>query len=49
MNSLIVRHSLFAKSAAPVDWVTSHLAALRDDELTEIYLRSTIAEADWSS
>jgi soluble lytic murein transglycosylase len=49
MNSLIVRHSLFAKSAAPRDWVTSHLAELRDDELTEIYLRSTIAEADWQS
>ena len=49
ITSLIVRHSLFAKSAAPVDWVTSRLAELRDDELTEIYLRSTIAEADWSS
>ena len=49
MNSLIVRHSLFAKSAAPLDWVTSRLAELRDDELTEIYLRSTIAEADWLS
>ena len=49
MNSLIVRHSLFAKSAAPLDWVTSRLAELRDDELTEIYLRSTIAAADWPS
>ena len=49
MNSLIVRHSLFAKSAAPLDWVTSRLAELRDDELIEIYLRSTIAKADWPS
>ncbi len=49
INSLIVRHSLFAKSAAPLDWVTSRLAELRDDELTEIYLRSMISEAEWSS
>ena len=49
MNGLIVRHSLFAKSAAPWNWVTSRLAELRDDELTEIYLRSTIAKADWPS
>ena len=47
MQSLIVRHSLFAKSAAPEDWVESRLAALRDDELTEIYLRSTVAKANW--
>ena len=47
MHSLIVRHSLFAKSAAPDDWVKSRLAELRDDELTEIYLRSTIGDADW--
>jgi soluble lytic murein transglycosylase len=49
MHSLIVRHSLFAKSAAPDDWVQSRLAELRDDELTEIYLRSTIGDADWPS
>ncbi len=49
MNSLIVRHSLFAKSAAPLDWITARLAELREDELTEIYLRSTIADSDWPS
>lgn len=49
MHSPIVRHSLFAKSAAPIEWLMSRLPALGDDELTEIYLRSTIANADWEA
>ena len=48
MHSLIVRHSLFAKSAAPAQWVLEQLMALDDDELTEIYLRAKIERADWT-
>lgn len=47
MHGLIVRHSLFAKSAAPVQWVLEQLMALDDDELTEIHLRAKIETADW--
>ena len=48
MHSLIVRHSLFAKSAAPAQWVLEQLMALDDDELTEIHLRAKIETADWT-
>ena len=48
MHGLIVRHSLFAKSAAPAQWVLEQLMALDDDELTEIHLRATIETADWT-
>ncbi len=48
MHSLIVRHSLFAKSAAPAHWVLQQLMALDDDELTEIHLRAKIETADWT-
>lgn len=47
MESLIVRHSLFAQSAAPEPWLVETLMRLRDDELTEIYLRNQVAEGDW--
>ena len=47
MEALIVRHSLFAQSAAPEPWVVETLARLRDDELTEIYLRHQIQKSDW--
>ena len=47
MHGLIVRHSLFAKSAAPAQWVLEQLMALDDDELTEIHLRAKIETADW--
>lgn len=48
MHGLIVRHSLFAKSAAPAQWILEQLMALDDDELTEIHLRATIETADWT-
>lgn len=48
MHGLIVRHSLFAKSTAPAQWVLEQLMALDNDELTEIYLRTTIETADWT-
>ena len=48
MHGLIVRHSLFAKSAAPPQWVLEQLMALDDDELTEIHLRAKIETADWA-
>lgn len=47
MNGLIVRHSLFAKSAAPDIWIRETLIALAQDDLTEIYLRAQVAVADW--
>ena len=49
MEALIVRHSLFAQNAAPEPWIVETLARLRDDELTEIYLRHHIQEADWAA
>ncbi|EHQ57157.1 soluble lytic murein transglycosylase-like protein [gamma proteobacterium HIMB55] len=48
MQGLIVRHSLFAKSAAPAQWILEQLMALDDDELTEIHLRAKIETADWT-
>lgn len=48
MHALIVRHSLFAKSAAPAQWMREQLMELDNDELTEIYLRSKIEAADWT-
>ena len=48
MHGLIVRHSLFAKSAAPAQWVLEQLMAIDDDELTEIHLRAKIETADWA-
>lgn len=48
MHGLIVRHSLFAKSAAPAQWILEQLMALDDDELTEIHLRAKIETADWT-
>lgn len=47
MVSMIVRHSLFAQSAAPEEWLITEIEALRDDELTGIFLRKTIAESRW--
>lgn len=47
MQSLIVRHSLFAKSTAPRDWVAEQLSTLGQDDLVEIYLRTTIETSDW--
>ena len=47
MHSLIARHSLFAKSAAPQEWVKKTLILLKEDELSEIYLRAQIDAADW--
>ncbi|EED34746.1 lytic transglycosylase, catalytic [Luminiphilus syltensis NOR5-1B] len=47
METMIARHSLFAKSAAPADWLQTTLARIRDDELTEIYLRNQLEQADW--
>lgn len=50
VNRAIVRHSLFAERAsAPDVWVRSQIAALRDDELTVIWLRNAIASSDWPS
>lgn len=50
VNRAIVRHSLFAERAsAPEVWVTSQIAALKDDELTVIWLRNAIASSDWPS
>lgn len=47
MEVLIARHSLFAQSSAPDTWVMDILERLRDDELTEIYLRNQIADGHW--
>lgn len=49
MESLIVRHSLFAQSSAPEPWLVETLMRLRDDELTEIYLRNQVEEGDWAA
>ncbi len=49
IESVIIRHSLFAQSAPVENWVTDGLARLRDDELTEIYLRKQVAEGHWSA
>lgn len=47
MTSMIVRHSLFARSAAPESWVIEQIDTLRDDELTGIFLRKMISENRW--
>lgn len=48
LESAIVRHSLFAERApAPDDWILDRLSALRDDELSSIYLRALIGKGDW--
>lgn len=49
MEALILRHSLFAESSPEEGWVIESLARLRDDELTEIYLRNQIKEGDWDA
>lgn len=49
IEAMIIRHSLFARSAPVENWVTDGLARLRDDELTEIYLRKQVAEGHWSA
>ena len=49
MATMIVRHSLFAQSAAPDPWLLSQLERLADDELTEIYLRNQLRESDWTT
>ncbi len=47
MVAMITRHSLFAQSAAPEAWVLDNLQRLRDDELTEIYLRQQLHDGHW--
>ena len=50
VTTAIVRHSLFAeRSPAPPQWVDAQVAALRDDDLTVIWLRNAIAKADWAA
>ena len=50
VTSAIVRHSLFAeRSPAPPDWVDAQVAALRDDELTVIWLRNAIGNGEWQA
>ncbi len=49
MELMIARHSLFAQSAAPESWLIDTLGELRDDELTEIYLRKQVEEGHWSA
>lgn len=49
VSRAIVKHSLFAeRSPAPVDWLKAQVRALKDDELTLIWLRKRIAEGRWS-
>jgi soluble lytic murein transglycosylase len=45
----VLRHSLFAQSAASPDWISEALARLLDDELTEIQLRNLIRQSDWTA
>lgn len=47
IEEMIVRHSLFAESAPAESWVIDGLSRLRNDELTEIYLREQVAEGQW--
>jgi soluble lytic murein transglycosylase len=47
IEAMIARHSLFAQSAAPNQWLQETLDRLRDDELTEIYLRNCIKAGAW--
>ena len=49
VSKSIVKHSLFAeRSPAPADWLQAQVRALKDDELTLIWLRKRIAEGRWS-
>ena len=49
VSKAIVKHSLFAERfPAPVDWLTAQLQALKDDDLTLIWLRKRISEGRWS-
>ena len=48
VSKAIVKHSLFAeRSPAPADWLQKQVQALKDDELTRIWLRKRIAEGRW--
>lgn len=50
VTSAIVRHSLFAeRSPAPPEWVDAQVAALRDDDLTVIWLRNAIGNSNWEA
>ena len=50
VTSAIVRHSLFAeRSPAPSEWVDEQVAALRDDDLTVIWLRKAIGNGEWAA
>jgi len=50
VTSAIVRHSLFAeRSPAPPEWVDAQVAALRDDDLTVIWLRRAIGNGEWQA
>ena len=50
ITSAIARHSLFAeRSPAPPEWVDAQVAALREDDLTVIWLRSAIANSEWKA
>ena len=50
ITTAIVRHSLFAqRSPAPTGWVDAQVAALREDDLTVIWLRNAIARGQWEA
>ena len=50
VTTAIVRHSLFAeRSPAPPEWVNAQVAALRDDNLTLIWLRKAIGNGEWQA
>ncbi len=49
MERMIVRHSLFTQSSAPDPWIAETLDRLRDDELTEIYLRNQLRDSHWGA
>ena len=50
VTSAIARHSLFAeRSPAPPEWVDAQVAALRDDDLTVIWLRKAIGNGEWQA
>ena len=50
VTSAIARHSLFAeRSPAPSEWVDAQVAALRDDDLTVIWLRRAIGNGEWQA
>ena len=50
VTAAIVRHSLFAeRSPAPPEWVDAQVSALRDDNLTLIWLRKAIGNGEWQA